>query len=448
MPYSPNSRRDPRRFSRGLAASCALALGSAVLSAAAPAAAAAGCEVDYTVNEWNSGFTASVEITNLGDALDGWTLEWEFPDGQEVTGAWNAEIDQSGSAVTAESVAYNAAMSTGGTASFGFQATHSGQNGAPGGFTLNGTVCDGSAGGDDGSGDDGDDGGGGGDPQPSGSPAGWAGENGGTTGGAGGATVAVDTAQELTDAMTASGPAVIEVHGSIALSGMNDVTSDKSVIGAEGARITGGGIDVDEAHNVIIRNIAFADWDDDAINVQDGSTNVWIDHNSFTRGDDGAVDIKRESDFVTVSWNHVFDHAKSMLLGHSDDHTADRGHLRVTYHHNFFDGSGSRHPRVRFGETVHVYNNYYRDNAEYGVASTMGAGVLVENNYFENVEHPTHVGYADSAAGRLEAVGNAFENSGAPETAGSVAGVPYSYTPDPAQDVPAIVTDGAGPGNI
>ncbi|MUL41186.1 pectate lyase [Streptomonospora sp. PA3] len=281
------------------------------------------------------------------------------------------------------------------------------------------------------------------------SPMGWASQNGGTTGGAGGATVSVDTAAELTRAAAAEGAAVIEVHGSIELSGMNDVTSDKTIIGAgSGATVTGGGLDVDEAHNVVIRNLAFANWDDDAINVQDGSTNVWIDHNSFTNGSDGAVDIKRESDFVTVSWNHVFDHGKSMLLGHSDGHTADDGHLRVTYHHNYFDGSQSRHPRVRFGETVHVYNNYYRGNSGYGVASTMDAGVLVEDNYFENVENPTHVGYADSDPGRLVARGNVFDDSGRPETAGSVAEVPYAYSPDAAQDVPAVVTAGAGPGNI
>ncbi|KIH99954.1 pectate lyase [Streptomonospora alba] len=284
--------------------------------------------------------------------------------------------------------------------------------------------------------------------QAAGSPEGWASENGGTTGGAGGDTVTVSSAQALVEAISADGPAVVEIQGSIDLDGMNDVASNKTVIGAPGAEITGGGLDIDEAHNVIVQNIAFADWGDDAINVQDGSTNVWIDHNSFTGGYDGAVDIKRESDYVTVSWNHVFDHDKSMLLGHSDGHTADEGHLRVSYHHNFFDGSDTRHPRVRFGETVHVYNNYYRDNEEYGVASTMDAGVLVEDNYFENVQTPTEVGYGSSDDGRLEASGNVYDNSGQPETAGSVADVPYSYNPDPAQDIPAIVTDGAGPGNL
>ena len=78
-----------------------------------------------------------------------------------------------------------------------------------------------------------------------------------------------------------------------------------------------------------------------------------------------------------------------MLLGHSDDNAGeDAGNLRVTYHHNWFDGSGTRHPRVRFGNPVHVYNNYYNGN-EYGVASTMNAGVLIEGNYFDRLVRRT-----------------------------------------------------------
>ncbi|RNL86911.1 pectate lyase family protein [Halostreptopolyspora alba] len=288
------------------------------------------------------------------------------------------------------------------------------------------------------------------DPSPLvGEPTGWATENGGTTGGAGGETVTVTSGDELAEEMLADGPRIIEVQGSVELDGMNDVASDTTVIGAGSqATITGGGIDVDEAHNVIIQNLNFADWDDDAINLQDGSTNVWIDHNSFTNGDDGAVDIKRESDFVTVSWNHVFEHDKSMLLGHSDGHTDDIGHLRVTYHHNFFDGSDTRHPRVRFGETVHAFNNYYRDNEEYGVASTMDAGVLVEGNYFEDVDTPTEIGYGSSDPGRLVANDNVLDNSGEIATEGEVEPVPYDYSLDDAEEIPSIVPAGAGPGNL
>lgn len=282
-----------------------------------------------------------------------------------------------------------------------------------------------------------------------GSPQGWASENGGTTGGEGGDTVTVTSGSAFLDALDSGGPQVIEVSGSIDISGMNDVPSDTTIIGADGAEITGGGLDIDGVSNVIVQNIAFSGWDDDAINIQEGSTNIWIDHNSFTDGYDGAVDTKRESDFVTISWNHFFDHEKTSLVGHSDGHTEDEGHLRVTFHHNFYDGTGSRHPRVRFGNPVHVFNNYYVDNAEYGVASTMGAGVLVEGNYFEGVDHPTHTGYADSEIGAIEERDNVYDGSGDPESGGGdVSAVPYSYDLDPAEDIPAIVSGGAGPGNI
>ena len=101
-----------------------------------------------------------------------------------------------------------------------------------------------------------------------------------------------------------------------------------------------------------------------------------------------------------------------MLLGHSDDNASqDIGHLRVSYHHNWFDGTNQRNPRVRFGNPVHVYNNYYRANAGYGVASTENAGVLVEGNYFENVDDPYHLGEADSGPGSLVARNNHFVNS-------------------------------------
>ena len=280
-------------------------------------------------------------------------------------------------------------------------------------------------------------------PPPTGGPVGWATQNGGTTGGAGGPTVTVTDGQALADALEEDGPLIIRVQGTLSMPDkMNDVRSDKAVLGAAGATLDNG-LNVSGAHNVIIRNLTFRGWDDDAINVQ-RSTNVWIDHNLLDGGYDGAVDVKRGSDFVTVSWNRVRNHTKSMLLGHDDGNASeDTGHLRVTYHHNWFDGSKERHPRVRFGDPVHVYNNYYF-GADYGVASTMGAGVLVEGNYFENVTRPTAVGYADSGPGDLVQRDNVFVNSGAPESAGTVAPIPYAYSLDAAATVKSVVTAGAG----
>ena len=278
---------------------------------------------------------------------------------------------------------------------------------------------------------------------------GWATQNGGTTGGGSAATTTVTSASALTSAVGSTSAAVIRVSGTISCSGMLRVRSNKTIIGNSGAAIVGCGLNINGDKNVIIRNLSFRNWNDDAINVQESATNIWIDHNSFSNGYDGAVDIKRGSDFVTVSWNRVFSHDKSMLLGHSDDNASqDTGHLRVTYHHNWFDKSTQRHPRVRFGNPVHVYNNYYNANSGYGVASTEGAGVLVEGNYFENVDDPYHLGEGDSGPGRLVARNNCLVNSGSGETGGSVSNPSYTYTVQTACSINGIVSGGAGTGRI
>jgi pectate lyase len=287
-------------------------------------------------------------------------------------------------------------------------------------------------------------------PPPPGGPVGWAATNGGTTGGAGGATVTVSNASALDSALQSPSPMIIRVQGMISLSGMHRVGSNKSIIGVgSNSGITGGGLTLSNVSNVIIRNLVFRNADDDSINVETSSRNVWIDHNDLASGFDGLIDIKRGSDFITVSWNHLHDHSKSMLLGHDDGNASqDVGHLRVTYHHNWLNGTDSRHPRVRFGNPVHVYNNLYSNIGDYGVASTMDAGVLVEGNYFENVDDPYHLGEGDSGPGSLVARDNFFVNSGAGQTGGSVASIPYSYTLDNAANVKSIVSAGAGVGKI
>ena len=106
-------------------------------------AASAVCAVIYQVNQWTGGFTAQVQVTNNGAALSGWTLTWSFTGNQQITSAWNAQITQSGAAVTAQNVSYNGSLPTGGSVQFGFQASFSGSNDVPGSFALNGTVCGG-----------------------------------------------------------------------------------------------------------------------------------------------------------------------------------------------------------------------------------------------------------------------------------------------------------------
>jgi cellulose 1,4-beta-cellobiosidase len=131
-----------------LALIAALALtagsGAAALSAgtAGAAAAAAPCTVDYKVsNQWGTGFTAAVTVTNNGAAKTGWSLKWTYGGDQKVSNAWNAKVTQSGAAVTAANESYNGSLPTGGSASFGFQATYSGSNAVPATFTLDGVTC-------------------------------------------------------------------------------------------------------------------------------------------------------------------------------------------------------------------------------------------------------------------------------------------------------------------
>lgn len=303
-----------------------------------------------------------------------------------------------------------------------------------------------------------------------GTPTGFAsvnawGQN-GTTGGAGGPTIEADTAAEVLSALGQPGPLTICVRGMIALpAGMHNVASDKTIAGiGASSGFTGGGLNiglpVDDAvttpppnavHNVIIRNLVFRNWSDDAVNVQMFSHHVWIDHNDLSSGYDGAIDIKRGSSYITVSWNHTHHHTKNMLLGHDDKNgTQDIGRLKVTYHHNWFDQTPQRNPRVRFGEPVHLFNNYYVRNSDVGVACQANAGCVVEGNHFENVEEPVSNHYA-GPAGRCVARDNVFTGeSGQPACSGTVEEprTYYSYVLDDPATVKAAVMAGAGVGKI
>ncbi|WP_327046310.1 SMP-30/gluconolactonase/LRE family protein [Microbispora sp. NBC_01189] len=128
----------------GLAA--ALVAAGGVATVTMPAAAAAGCKVTYTiVSQWGGGFQGDVAITNLGDPVGNWKLEFDFPNsGQKIASGWNATWTQSGTRVTATSLSYNGSIPTNGTASgMGFTATITGANPVPTTFWLNGAMCGG-----------------------------------------------------------------------------------------------------------------------------------------------------------------------------------------------------------------------------------------------------------------------------------------------------------------
>ena len=107
-------------------------------------AATAGCRVTYTVtNQWQGGFGANVDVTNLGDPVNGWRLTWTFGAGQTITQLWNGSVAQSGGGVTVTNASYNATIGTGASVSFGFNGSWTGSNPAPGSFALNGVTCTG-----------------------------------------------------------------------------------------------------------------------------------------------------------------------------------------------------------------------------------------------------------------------------------------------------------------
>jgi pectate lyase len=186
------------------------------------------------------------------------------------------------------------------------------------------------------------------------------------------------------------------------------------------ARVIGANLLIKGVDNVIVRNIKFSDaadcfpkWDptdgatgnwnsayDDVSLIT--STHVWLDHNTFTdqpnvdsdqpvyfdrpfQVHDGASDITKGSDLVTVSWNSYQDHDKTMLIGSTNSPTDDLGKLRVTVDHNEFDNILQRAPRVRFGQ-VDVYNNFYWIASEAGYQYSWGVGVqssiVAEKNFF------------------------------------------------------------------
>jgi pectate lyase len=291
-------------------------------------------------------------------------------------------------------------------------------------------------------------------------PVGFCTVEGGTTGGEGGRTIRVSTFDSLKEYMDSNDKLIIEVSGTIDLNGsMTALRSDKTLIGlGDNARIIKGGLELYKRNNIIIRNITFINAPDDLLKVNQNTTHLWVDHCTFTDGDtpdpdgenhDGLFDITRQSNYITISYCLFLNHSKSILIGHSDGYTDDVGYLKTTLHHNWFNGTIQRHPRVRFGE-VHCFNNYYLKNELYGVASACEADVVVEGNYFENVPYPMYVGYAESPDGDIVERSNVFVNSGTPETRGTAFDPKtyYAYTLDPAADVPAIVKANVGAGGM
>ncbi|MFD9435449.1 polysaccharide lyase family 1 protein [Streptomyces sp. NPDC060002] len=281
-----------------------------------------------------------------------------------------------------------------------------------------------------------------------------------------------------------------------------NVPANTTIVGiGKNAGFKGVSLQIKAVDNVIIRNLAFESpidcfpqWDPtDGTNgnwnseydtaVVYGSTHVWLDHNTFTDGShpdsaaptyfgmlyqqhDGELDIVRGADYVTASWNVFTDHDKTILVGNSDSESTavgDRGHLKVTFHHNQFSNLVERAPRVRFGQVDSYNNHFVADDSfaySFGIgkesrlvaqhnAFTLPAGVSAAKVLKRWTVSPLTAddNYVNGTLTDLIAVHNA-------EIPAEVLESGAGWTPtlrtkvDPAKAVPRIVGCGAGAGGL
>lgn len=271
------------------------------------------------------------------------------------------------------------------------------------------------------------------------------------------------------------------------------------------ATLWGFGILLRKTNSVELRNFASMNCMDDCISIDTDNTNCWAHNLDFFYGNagsdkdqvkgDGTIDIKGDSKYVTVSYCRFHDSGKSSLCGMK----SETGPNYIDYHHNWFDHSDSRHPRVRT-MSVHVWNNYYDGTAKYGAGATSGCSIFMENNFFRSSKRPMLTNkqgtdamgsgtFDDANGGMIKSFGNVYAEtvSGAKdyvpitqitnaanfdcvETTSRDEKVPdtfkarvggsiynnfdtdqtlmYQYTPVPAVEVPALVTGYYGAGRI
>ncbi|MEU0554072.1 RICIN domain-containing protein [Dactylosporangium sp. NPDC006015] len=277
----------------------------------------------------------------------------------------------------------------------------------------------------------------------------------GTTGGAGGTAVTVTTYADLLKYATAAPAYIIRISGTITVPTYGyeiPVASNKTLVGVgKSGRIKNGGFFLGAGvRNVIIRNLTIGDtavasddpddkdFDYDGIQM-DTADHVWIDHNTFTNINDGYIDSRKDTTNVTVSWNILGNHNKTFGIGWTENVVA-----RMTIHHNWLHDTTQRNPSADNLAYAHLYNNYLQNVTSYGNYARGATKMVLENSYFDHVNNP----YYPDANAQLKQSGSIVVNSsGRQETRGSAfnPGSFYSYTLDPAADVPNLVRTYGGP---
>ncbi|KFF95237.1 pectinesterase family protein [Streptomyces europaeiscabiei] len=281
----------------------------------------------------------------------------------------------------------------------------------------------------------------------------------GTYGGRDGKTVTVKTLADLEKYATAAEPYVIVVAATINMNPVGKeikVASDKTIVGSgTSGHIVGGGFFLGSGvHNVIIRNLTIRDayqgtWNDkdhdfDAVQM-DGAHHVWIDHNDLRHMADGLIDSRKDTTYVTVSWNKLSQNNKTFGIGWTTNTTAD-----LTIHHNWFRETEQRNPSTDNVAHAHLYNNFLEDVSGTDITSSYGnyargnTKMVLENSYFQGMRNPVT---KDSTAALVQR-GNVFSGTSGRNESGGTAFDPksyYSYTLDKTADVPALLRSNAGP---
>ena len=225
------------------------------------------------------------------------------------------------------------------------------------------------------------------------------------------------------------------------------------------ATVYGFGFLLRNTKSVEFRNFAIMHCLDDAMSLDTNNSHVWIHNMDLFYGKkggaadqakgDGTVDIKGNSQYITVAYNRFWDNGKASMCGMK----SETGENWITYHHNWFDHSDSRMARVRT-MSVHMYNNYYQHCDVYGIGATSGSSIFMESNYFDAVKRPIMSSlqgtdakgdgtFSSEKGGLIKAYGNVFTNkpdnfSYIPYAENNTSFDAYEVS-DPSEQVPASV---------
>lgn len=238
-------------------------------------------------------------------------------------------------------------------------------------------------------------------------------------------------------------PIVFRIIGKVSLSDLDKISSSAEGLQIKGkgahsvmnmtfegvgddATVYGFGFLLRNTKSVEFRNFAIMRCLDDAMSLDTDNSHVWIHNMDLFYGKkggaadqakgDGTVDIKGDSQYITVAYNRFWDNGKASMCGMK----SETGENWITYHHNWFDHSDSRMARIRT-MSVHMYNNYYQHNDVYGIGATSGSSVFMESNYFDATKRPIMSSlqgtdakgdgtFSGEKGGLIKAYGNVFAN--------------------------------------